>query len=172
MEIKWKDILGYEGLYQVSNYGMVKSLGNSSHPGEHLLALKTDKDGYKQATLCKEGKMKWFRVHRLVWEAFNGPIPEGMQINHINENKGDNRLENLNTMDCKTNINWGTGIERRAAQNRKPVIQLSKDGKEINRFDSVDDAANALGLHHAAISKCCLHRPHAKSHGGFRWEYQ
>lgn len=168
---EWKDIPGYEGLYQVSNLGNIRSLGNKTHKGIHAITQKTDKDGYKSVRLCKNGKMKDYRVHRLVYETFVGKIQDGYQINHIDEDKSNNNVNNLNSMDCVSNINWGTGIERRASQARKPVIQMSKDGKEIQRFNSVTEAANALGLHHVSISKCCLNRPHCISTGGYMWKY-
>ena len=171
MEEIWKNVLGYEGLYRASNLGMIKSTGNKTHKGEHYIALKKDKDGYLSVRLFKDGKPKDYRVHRVIYEAFYGKIPDDMQVNHINEQKDDNRLDNLNLMDCKTNINWGTGIERRAKQQEKAVYQLSLDGEMIKKFDSVTKAAKELNLHHAAISKCCLNRPHHITHGGFKWKY-
>ena len=114
MKEEWKNIIDYEGLYQVSNLGRVKSL-NYKHTGrEKILKSSVDKIGYMYVGLCKNGKVKFFKVHRLIYEAFYGEIPNGMQVNHINEIKADNRLSNLNLMTRKENINFGTGIERRA----------------------------------------------------------
>lgn len=106
----WKDIPNYEGKYQVSNHGNVRSLKfqkiRNLHPGK-------TKIGYLSVGLCKDGVKQALYVHRLVWEAFNGPIPENMQVNHINEDKTDNRLENLNLLSPMENLNWGTAQERR-----------------------------------------------------------
>ena len=179
MEEIWMPVIGYEGLYQVSNMGNVRSLDREITDRSGCVRILKGRvrkqvmtrGGYLMVGLCKECKGKWFKVHRLVWMAFNGIIPDGMQINHIDEDKSNNNVNNLNSMDCVSNINWGTGIERRASQARKPVIQMSKDGKEIQRFNSVTEAANALGLHHVSISKCCLNRPHCISTGGYMWKY-
>ena len=111
----WKDVLGYEGLYQVSNLGQVKSL-NYRHTGkEAILKPGLGGTGYYGVILCKNGKKKRFSVHRLVVMAFIGPIPKGMVVNHISECQTDNRLENLEICTQKENINHGTGIARSAA---------------------------------------------------------
>lgn len=108
----WKPVVGYEGLYEVSSEGRVRSLNYKKQNRIQVLVQNYSRK-YPYLLLCKDGKIKTHLVHRLVWEAFNGPIPDGMQVNHINEVKTDNRLENLNLMTPKENINWGTGIERR-----------------------------------------------------------
>ena len=89
----WMPIFGCEG-YEVSKIGSVRSL-DYLHTGKaKILKPQKTHNGYLQVYLYKDGKLKGFKVHRLVWEAFNGPIPEGMQVNHLNEDKTDNRLEN------------------------------------------------------------------------------
>lgn len=171
----WKDILDYEGLYQASNYGNIRSLGNRSRKGVHIRKPRLDKDGYLFITLHKDGKSKTYRVHRLVWEAFYGKIPQGMQVNHINERKDDNRISNLNLMDCKDNINWGSGIERRAKQVKKKVIQMTLEGEEICCWFSAIDAERELkkyyNVAHQSIAKCCKNETGCKTHMGFRWKY-
>lgn len=124
---EWKDILGYEGKYQVSNTGRVQSL---KHNDVKILRLSKNKGGYLLVGLGLNGIHSTKYVHRLVWEAFNGPIPEGMQVNHINEDKTDNRLENLNLMTCKENLNWGTTQERKGASYRKKNYHLSEERKK------------------------------------------
>ena len=106
---EWKDIQGYEGLYQVSNMGRVVSF-QSKHP--HILRPKTDKDGYKEVNLYSKGKAKMHKVHRLVATAFLDNPNGHPQINHINEIKDDNRFENLEWVSAKENVNHGTSIER------------------------------------------------------------
>jgi hypothetical protein len=132
---KWRDIEGYEGLYQVSNFGRVRSLDRVvfqknrwgqlwkvTYKGTILKQYK--QPYYLEVDLCKDGVKKHHLVHRIEYEAFNGKIPEGMQVNHINEIKTDNRLENLNLMTPSENINWGTRNERDADKKRKKEIAV------------------------------------------------
>ena len=119
---EWKDIVGYEGLYQVSSEGRVKSLdrtvlGKNRWGGKRLRTfkgaiLKQFFNHYWIVDLCKNGVPQHHLVHRVEYEAFYGPIPEGMQVNHIDENPLNNRLENLNLLTPSQNINWGTRNER------------------------------------------------------------
>lgn len=110
MEI-WKDIKGYEGLYQVSNMGRIKSLGNDKTRKEKILSLKPNNKGYIRVYLCKNGKRKHFSVHRLVAEAFL-PNPDNLPVvNHkIDdfEHRSDNRVENLEWCTVEYNNNYGT----------------------------------------------------------------
>ena len=110
MEI-WKDIKGYEGLYQVSNMGRIKSLGNDKTRKEKILSLKPNNKGYIIVHLCKNGKRKHFSVHRLVAEAFL-PNPDNLPVvNHkIDdfEHRSDNRVENLEWCTVEYNNNYGT----------------------------------------------------------------
>lgn len=98
MEI-WKDVVGYQGLYQVSNLGRVKRFFNKQQhirkPQIHK--IKQRKRIYNKCgiNLFKNGKFKWFTISRMVWQSFNGKIPFGYQIDHINNQPDDNRLENL-----------------------------------------------------------------------------
>lgn len=80
-------------------------------------------NGYYKIVLTKDGKKTPCRLHRLIWEAFNGPIPEGKEVNHINEVKTDNRVENLNLMTRKENINHGTCIKRRTETYKKTYLK-------------------------------------------------
>ena len=122
----WKDIEGFEGLYQVSNLGRVKSMarvvacnGGYRIAKEKLLKAGKNNWGYMQVILSMDGKSKHWLVHRLVWEAFNGTIPHGLQVNHVDEDKTNNKLENLNLMTPTQNINYGTRTTRaRLSRNR------------------------------------------------------
>lgn len=100
----WKDIDGYEGLYQVSNLGNVKSLTNrSNHKEEKILKLNTN-GKYYLVNICKNTKKKTLLIHRLVAKAFIDNPNNLPQINHINGNKLDNRVENLEWCTCRENI--------------------------------------------------------------------
>ena len=102
---EWRDIKGYEGKYKISSYGKVKSL---KYKDEKLLRPSYDKDGYKQVILYNNGKgKKWF-IHRLVAIHFL-PNPNNLpQVNHKDEDKANNAVENLEWCTCKYNINYGT----------------------------------------------------------------
>lgn len=134
-----------------------------------------DNDGYLRDCFWFEGKIIMKFRHRLVWEAFNGKIPEGLQVNHINEIKTDNRLENLNLMTCKENNNWGTANKRRSKTQRndkaksKPVIQKSLDGKIIKIWPSIMEIERELGYNNSHICQCCKGRH--KQMYGYIWEY-
>ena len=162
----WFPVEGFEG-YLVSNYGHFKG----KYKKDQFKKTKVDKDGYEAIEFWKQGKAYFFRAHRIVYETFKGKIPEGYQINHKDENKRNNRIENLEPMTCKENINYGTGIERRARQQEKPVLCFDLEGNFLKRYNSVGEAAEKLHLHHVNISKICLHRYGYKTTGGYTFEY-
>ena len=110
MEI-WKDIEGYEGLYQVSNYGNVRSL-NYAKAGKVKELKQGNWRGYKNVDLWKNGKGKSFKVHRLVAQAFIENPNEYLCVNHKDENKQNNHVSNLEWCTHKYNSNYGTGRER------------------------------------------------------------
>ena len=111
----WKDIKGYEGLYQINNFGKVKSLkkyAGRSFRKEKILKEYIDKDGYIKVILCKNNKTRFLSIHRLLAEAFI-PNPNNFpQINHKDEDKSNNSLENLEWCTCKYNINYGNRTKK------------------------------------------------------------
>ena len=178
----WKDIKGFEGLYQVSNLGRVKSLerfrkganGSLVTVKEKILKPLIDK-GYYQVCLFKQSTRKAYLVHRLVWSAFNGSIPEGLQVNHINEVKSDNRLSNLNLMTAKENSNWGTGIERRVknlinGKKSKSVLQFDLNDNFIKEYPSIRQVYRETGFAFQNISACCKGK--LKQAYNFKWKYK
>lgn len=163
----WVDIPGYEGQeqYQVSNLGNVMSL-NYRNTGKHkLLKFHTTRKGYREVCIWENQKLKHYSVHHLVWEAFNGPIPEGMQINHIDEDKTNNRLENLSLVTPLENNLWGTRIERIG----KKVIQYDLNGNLVKVFKTISEAERDLGIYGTSITACC--RGKVNTAGGFKWRY-
>lgn len=110
----WKDIVGYEGLYQVSNLGNVKRLKGYKGRGkgyiveEHLIQPSINSRGYQNVVLCKNGKTKTFSMHRLVAIAFLDNSDNLPQVNHKDENKLNNCVDNLEWCDSKYNNNYGT----------------------------------------------------------------
>lgn len=135
-------------------------------------------DGYCGTTLTDDnGKVTSGNLHRFIYEAVYGPIPEGLQVNHINEKKTDNRIDNLNLMTPKDNINWGTRNERARKTltgTRTNRIDLSrpvgayKNGILQFTFPSTAEAErNAFSS--GNISSCCQGK--RKSHKGYEWRY-
>ena len=172
----WKDIKDYEGLYQISSLGRVHSLdrfvprktGTTQRVHGRILKLTEDKDGYLQVGLYKNNKMKKMKVHRLVAKAFI-PNPDRLpEINHINEIKDDNRVNNLEWCTRKENINHGTRSERVAKIKRKPVVSIClKTGKKT-AFKSLREASE-FGFHPSAIRKVCIGEQ--ETHKGYSWEF-
>ena len=176
MEEKWKAIEKYEGFYEVSNLGKVRSINRlvtytngkkANHRGNILKQTKAH-NGYLRVCLSKNNEKKSFQVHSLVAKAFV-PKPKGKnQVNHLNEIKTDNRHVNLNWLTAKENINYGTGIERRAKSRGVKVSQLSKSGDIVKVWPSMSEAGRH-GFDFRNIYACCIGRQ--KSHRGYRWQY-
>jgi hypothetical protein len=168
---KWRDIPEYEGVYQVSNLGRVKSLNYNGTGKEKVMKPITDKDGYLFVTLCKNRNKKMYKVHRLVAQAFipNNDPEHKTEVNHINEDKTDNRTCNLNWMTRKQNVNWGSGIKRSSQKRSKPIKQLSLDGALVTIWPSIMEVERKNGFAPNNICKCCNGK--YKTAYGFRWEY-
>ena len=175
----WKDIVGYENLYQASNWGRVKSFKWGK---ERILRAVKNNKGYLVVNLWKDGKRKQFSVHLLVAQAFipNDDPERKTQINHIREfEKTNNRVENLEWCTPKENSNWGTRNERVAEKNRgaynilkksKPVQGIDpKTGKGVVEFPSAREAERN-GYNQGHVSACC--RGEEKSHKGLIWRYK
>ena len=164
MEEQWKRITGYDN-YEVSSHGRVRSL-NYKKTGEiRLLKQNTDGDGYFQVGLCKNGKRKQKKIHRLVAKEFIPNPNNYSEVNHINENKHDNRVENLEWCDRKQNINHGTRTERSAKAQEKRVKCIETG--EI--FDSAYDVKRKTGLSQSHINECCNGK--RKTCGKLHWQY-
>lgn len=180
MEEVWKDIEGYEGLYQVSNLGRVRSVdryvrtsrGNGLKPVKGKIIKQAVLSGYVCVRLHKNNKEKTHLVHRLVANAFipnHNNLPE---INHKDENKQNNLISNLEWCDRAYNVHYGTGIKRnKESQSSKPVLCYSLDGNLIEQYNSIREASNATGAGRTNISFCCQNKPKYKSAGGFKWRY-
>lgn len=178
---QWRPVKGYEGLYEVSNFGRVKSLGNNKSRKEKILKPEKHRNGYFRVDLYKDGKVKHFYVHRLVAEAFI-PNPYGFeQINHKNEDKTNNAVSNIEWCSAKYNINYGSHNKRSAASrinhpDRSKAVEASKypDFSEIClKFASIMEAERN-GFNHGNVSYCCrgcFNREGNNKYKNLYWRY-
>ena len=170
---EWRDVVGYEGRYQVSNMGRVKSLGRKDCLGriqkERILKPGVNGGGYLKVGLRAGGKQKMFLVHRLVCQSFHENPDNKPQVNHLNEIKTDNRASNLEWCTCKRNINHGSRNERVAKTLSKPVGQYTRDGELVKIWPSATEAERQTGFNHGHI--CNTVRGKHKQAYGFIWKY-
>ena len=171
MEEIWKPVVGFEGLYEVSNLGVVRGLkrGNVLKPGST--------GRYLFVVLCKDGKRTDKLVHRVVAEAFCENKFNKPEVNHINEDRFDNRAENLEWCTRVENIRHGTGIKKHAESQRNDVNrsikieQYSIMGEKIAEYLSLHDVERKTGFNHTAVSRCAKGH-HRYSHAyGYIWKY-
>jgi len=161
MEV-WKDVAGYEGIYQVSDLGNVKSLNYHRERREKLLHPSEDKNGYLIVLLYKNGKRKLRKVHQLVAEAFltnEGNLPS---INHKDENKRNNRASNLEYCSVGYNNRYSKEVA---------VVQCGRDGNAIRVWPSIEAAAEGIKVKATNISACCRGYGRNKTAGGYIWRY-
>lgn len=166
---RWRDIEGFEGLYQISSCGRVKSLGNgksnnSTYSNERILKPQRA-NGYLRVTLCKECKNKQVSVHRIVATTFLSNIENLPYINHKDEVKTNNYVSNLEWCTAKYNSNYGTAIERASKKRSKKVLCVECDVI----YESIAEAQRQTGISHSNISNCCNGK--RKIAGSYHWEY-
>lgn len=167
MEEIWKDI-DPKGIYKISNLGRVRTTIRRGCTVE-FLKPNLVKVGYYVVYLRWGGKVHCFSVHRLVAMAFI-PNPNNYpEVNHKDEDKTNNRVDNLEWCTRLYNVRYGTGTERRADSSRRDVNQYDKQGNLIKCWHGVRKACAALGLDTSNIVQCCAGR--AKTCGGFIWLY-
>lgn len=149
MSEKWKDISGYEALYEVSNEGRVR---NSKT--KRILKFDTSKNGYKRVTLRKENKPHKFSVHRLVANEFVENPHQLPCVNHKDEDKSNNKAENLEWCTRSYNINYGSR-NYKVRSHATPVKQMDFAGNVLAEYVSVDFAAEVMGVSPSNIYKAC-----------------
>lgn len=174
----WRDIINYEGIYQVSNCGRVKSIKRViKRKNGCLYSIKErnkkpyiNKNGYCYVSLNNAyGKTKTIQVHRLVAQAFIKNLYNYPCINHKNEDKLDNRAENLEWCSYKYNINYKNAHKKSSISHKKKVLQFSLDNVFINAFDSAIEAKQKTKIDNSSISRCCYGE--SKTAGGFLWRF-
>lgn len=168
---EWKDIKGYEEIYQISTKGRIKSKGNSFSRKEKEIKQTKTKSGYYTVGLHKGGKVKRYRVHRLVAETFiDNPfnLPE---VNHIDENKANNEMTNLEWCTHKENCNHGTRNNRMAETNinnpkrSKPILCIEKNVV----YPSIHEASRSLNTSYGNIWRALNNELRTAS--GYHWQY-
>lgn len=157
----WKDIEGYEGVYHVSNLGRVKRVATN-----RVLQPYRNNVGYLLVYVCKNGKRKTHRIHRLVAQAFI-PNPENKpEVNHLDENKSNNMVSNLEWSTRKENCNYGTRNERLSI----PIIATNLKTGESREFYGSNECARQLALNNAHITSVLKGR--LKQTGGYTFQYK
>lgn len=189
----WKEIKGYEGLYMVSTYGNVKrlattfkdKLGRKWSNKEKILRVRLTRGGYCRVSLSKDGIAKDKYIHRLVAETFIPNVLDKEEINHIDGNKLNNKADNLEWVTRQENekhkVKMGLynstdkhkeqcreNQKRSVEANLKPILQLSLEGKIVNRFISVKEAKEKTGI----VNCGACARGSRKTAGGYLWEYE
>lgn len=175
MKEEWKDIKDYEGLYQVSNWGRVKSLITDKNRRKRILKQHNRGNGYLFVVLTNnEHQSKNISVHRLVAETFL-PNPENLpEVNHIDENKENNRVDNLEWCDHTYNINYGNRTKKASesklnGKKSKSVLQFSLTGDFIREWPSTMECGRN-GFNQGAVAACC--RGKLLQYKGFYWMYK
>lgn len=164
--MKWKIIENYPN-YSVSDTGLIKR-------NNKLLKPWLGSRGYLYVSLSKNGKVKKFSVHRLVANAFLPKNSNALEVNHLDENKKNNCVSNLEWTTHKKNLNYGTHNSRMARTKisqklGKPVIQFDKNGNYLKRWNSAQECGRN-GFNYRHVSECCKHE--RKTHAGFIWKYE
>lgn len=175
---EWRAIEGYEGLYEVSSLGRVRSIPKKhSYPknADGILSPSTRKGGYKQVTLCKDGKTKPHSIHRLVAIAFIGkPASKALVVNHIDENPSNNAVSNLEWVTPRQNLEHSNVINKRIAAatkaKEKPVLMYNKKGGFIREFESATKAAKYIGSFQQLVSLCC--KNWGRSTRGYKFKFK
>lgn len=185
MEEIWKDIKGFEGLYQVSNLGRVRSLDRiilKPHPRNTSMQMRclykgrvlkpgTNSNGYWYVELHdNSGNIYWNSIHRLVASTFI-PNPNNLpEVNHIDENRKNNRADNLEWVTKSQNMRHGTCGARMGMKHWKAVTQMDMNGNIIKEWPCAQHASESLHIHHSQIIGVCKGK--GFSAGGYRWKYK
>lgn len=165
----WKDIPDYEGLYQVSNLGRIKSLKFNHTNYEKILKNSTNQN-YPTIILNHNYKPKTFLIHRLVAETFIPNLKKLPCVNHINGIKTDNRVENLEWCTYSENMKHCVETKLYKPTNKK-VCQYNLNNVLIKTWDSIKQAAISVNGNSTGIVRCCKNKYYNKTYKGYIWKY-
>lgn len=180
---EWKWIVGYEGLYSISNYGRVKSFCES--PEGRILSIKNSSGWYLSFIASKCGIRKTLRIHQEVYRAFVGEIPHGYHVHHIDENKQNNTVSNLKLMNGREHIamtmanhpEYCKAMNVRNRYGNRHIAQYSLDGFFVAEYVNAQIASKYTGICARNILQVANKTPfnsrgdYRKQAGGYRWEY-
>lgn len=169
MEEIWRDIKDYKNLYQVSNFGNVRSLKRKNTNGKILKPIK-DKDGYFRVTLSKNNVRKNYFVHRLVAQSFIPNVCNLPQVNHKDVNPSNNRAENLEWCNSKYNNTYGDRLKRLSKNLSKPIIQYDFNLNYIKEWISAKEASTTLNINRTNIVSCLKGKRNFA--GNYIWKYK
>lgn len=179
MEEVWKDIKGYEGLYQVSNLGRIKGLKRKVKSPQGSSGFRTIKEkiliphisnrGYAVVNLSKDNIKVLRSIHGLVCDAFLENPNNYHCINHKDENKLNNCVNNLEWCTTRYNNLYNNKIDRLTKARMKKIVQIDNDNKAIKIWESSKTVGDALGISNTLITRCCRER--GKTAGGYKWKY-
>lgn len=177
MEEVWKQIKGFEGYYEVSNFGNVRSIDRyvyqqgreQLYKGVQISPYKIN-SGYLCVRLSKGNKKKGYLVHRLVAEAFIQNPQSLPQINHKDENKHNNNIENLEWCTLSYNASYGTLPQKKKEKFGHRVCQYDNRGSFLRTFTSSREAERETNIRHSEILDCCKHLAHTA--GGYIWRFK
>lgn len=168
MDEEWKDIQGYEGLYQVSNQGRVRSLDRKMKCSDStrfykgkILKPSLNAQGYLFIYLSNKGITKEYRINRLVAEAFL-PNPNNYPVvNHIDKNRTNNKVDNLEWCTIEYNNRYSTA---------KHIEQYDTSGNFVTEWEAISDASRELQINLSNIAQCCMGK--RRTAGGYIWKYK
>ncbi len=182
MEI-WKDIKGWEGVYQISNHGRLRSF--KKEPGGRILSIKNAKGDYLAVILQNKTRKRHVRIHVLVAEAFIPRPPDKKEVNHKDGNKQNNKVSNLEWVTPSENVRHAVKMNPGmvAGMNRfnkyiktRPILQIDWHGRVVGKFNNCKEAGKATGVCSRNIHQVASHTEYKPGKtrsqaGGYRWRF-
>ena len=176
---EWRDVVGYEGLYQVSNLGRVRSVDKIIKTGRGYVSrlvkgkmkkIKVHSNGYLEVNLSSNGKAKTYKIHRLVSMAFIPNPRHFKEVNHKDEDKTNNNVDNLEWCSSKYNANYGNRNKKSSLARSKSIIQYTLYGVMIAEYNSLTNAGLSVNGNAQGVFSCA--RGYINQYQGYIWRYK